>query len=145
MDSSEKTNISIIEVYAHVSMFRSRENTQLTLVAATIIIFPCKSFVASTLQRALLFNFNASNCSNFPVSLFQRLTFRGILRIIFVSSLFFKSRRHISAHTHENIACNFHRFCNDRDKTDVQSLQINANNGKWIFENERLERFSKKT
>jgi len=69
----------------------------LTKFVATMRVFPRKSFIALMLQKAVLFDFSASSCSNSPVIMFQSETCPGLLHIILVSASFCRNLTHISA------------------------------------------------
>lgn len=84
----------------------SSEILILTKSMATARVFPRTSFIALTLQKAVLFHFSASSCSNFSVIAFQSQTYPALLQMISVSWLFRKNLRHISPRTHGSIACN---------------------------------------
>lgn len=84
----------------------SSEILILTKSMATTRVFPRMSFIALTLQKAVLFHFRTSSCSNSSVIAFQRQTCPGLLLMILVSWLFCRSLRHICPTTHGSITCN---------------------------------------
>lgn len=88
---------------------RVKRDQALTKSVATTRVFPRKSFTTLTLQKAVLFDLNASSCSNSPVIAFQSEMCPGLLRIIRVSALFCRSLTHISAATYGSIV-----ICNSR-------------------------------
>lgn len=110
---------------------RSSEILILTKSVATKRVFPRMSFIALTLQKAVLFHFNASSCSNFSVIAFQSQTCPGLLEMILLSWLSRKNLRHISPRTHGSIICNRRSLRDIIEANKIATKFLRTKNKSW--------------